>query len=308
MYSKVDEINRDNNVSAEICVDDDNLTLTLFFKKLLSPYPRVEAISFDMKNGIISFEPNRLGGEEKLPPHMQHQKILRILRNLETVMLPQNLLFDAYKKLSALAQKFTGLKNTPTASDLSGKNVNPQYLSEMYVLTMLPYEPKLYGVLMSRELYDLKFRFKYRRDDSEVLNSFINKAHIKSYRTLRKTYSVRPNVLLAYMRLYDCGFSDINLYNRVFENKENCDLINNLNRVALVFFSRFSIEQRGQFATMNMLLKNGDVGFYIKDESVQMFHKNFHLVPQILRQNILKDGFSQFNHDALIKISYQAKK
>ena len=98
----------------------------------------------------------------------------------------------------------------------------------MYVLTKLPCEPNLYEVLMNKELNDLKFNFKYDRSDTKVLSSFLQKAHLKDYRILRKMYAKHPIVLLLCMRLHDSGFRDINLYNRVIESEENREEIRHL--------------------------------------------------------------------------------
>ena len=342
--------------AAEICVDEENLTLSLAFKTFArkelegrdylnrhvesafpvysSDCPKdlqeppafiMETIFFDMKNGEISFsfesggnpekkedsEPWRLNSNSKkeLLPFERHQRILQFLGNLEFYFYPESVLFEAYKKLSALAKKFTGLSETPTTSRyLSEENAKPCYLSEMYVLTMLPCEPKLYAVLMSRELHELKFSFNYERTDTEVFNKFLKKAHIKNHRVLRKVFAEHPTILLLCMRLHDSGFRDINLYNRVIESEENREEIRYLDRKALIFFSKYSIKKRGEIATMNTLLrKSEDVDPYMKDDALCMFQEYFRHVPEELRKDILEDGFTRFNHDALAKISYSAE-
>lgn len=342
--------------AAEICVDEENLKLLLTFKRFArkelegrdylnqhiesafpvysSDCPKdlqeppafiTETISFDMKNGKISFsfesggtsekkenfEPWRLKQNNKrdLLPFERHTRILQFLGNLEFYFYPEDVLFEAYKKLSSLAKKFTGLSETPTTSRyLSEENVKPCYLSEMYVLTMLPCEPNLYAVLMNRELHELKFSFSYNRSDTNVLRRFLKKAHIKDHRVLRKVYAEHPTALLLCMRLHDSGFRDINLYNRVIESEENREETRYLDRKALVFFSKYSIKKRGEIATMNTLLrKSEDVDPYMKDDALCMFQKYFRYVPEELRKDILEDGFTRFNHDALAKISYRAK-
>ena len=338
--------------AGELCVDEENLTLSLTFKRFarkelevraslsrqiesaFSVYssqtvetPRflTETISFDMKNGKISFsfesgwdsekkedsEPWRVNKNSKkeLLPFERHEKILNFLKNLEFCVYPESVLCQAHKKLSVLVKKFTGLSETPTTSRyLSEENVKPCYLSEMYVLTMLPCEPNLYAVLMNRELHELKFSFNYNRSDTNVLRRFLRKAHIKDHRVLRKVYAEHPTALLLCMRLHDSGFRDINLYNRVIESEENREEIRYLDRKALVFFSKYSIKKRGKIATMNTLLrKSEDVDPYMKDDALCMFQKYFRYVPKELRKDILEDGFSRFNHDALANISYRAK-
>lgn len=329
---------------AELCVDEEKLTLSLTFKKFArkelegrdymnrhidSKFPVYsseaierpsfisETIFFDMKQGNISFdfdsnsEPWRLkqNSHKKFLPFELHDKILQLLGNLEFYFYPQSVLCAAYKKLSVLAKKFTGLSEAPaTINYLSEENTKPRYLSEMYVLTKLPCEPNLYEVLMNKELNDLKFNFKYDRSDTKVLASFLQKAHLKDYRILRKVYAEHPIVLLLCMRLHDSGFRDINLYNRVIESEENREEIRHLDRKSLVFFSKYSIKKRGQLSTMNTILrKSEDVDYFMKDDAFCMFRSYFRHIPEELRKDILEDGFTRFNHDALCKVSFSAE-
>ncbi len=329
---------------AELCVDEEKLTLSLTFKKFArkelegrdymnrhidSKFPVYsseaierpsfisETIFFDMKQGNISFdfdsnsEPWRLkqNSHKEFLPFELHDKILQLLGNLEFYFYPQSVLCAAYKKLSELAKKFTGLSEAPaTINYLSEENTKPRYLSEMYVLTKLPCEPNLYEVLMNKELNDLKFNFKYDRSDTKVLGSFLQRAHLKDYRILRKVYAEHPIVLLLCMRLHDSGFRDINLYNRVIESEENREEIRHLDRKSLVFFSKYSIKKRGQLSTMNTILrKSEDVDYFMKDDAFCMFRSYFRHIPEELRKDILEDGFTRFNHDALAKISYSVE-
>ena len=329
---------------AELCVDEEKLTLSLTFKKFArkelegrdymnrhidSKFPVYsseaierpsfisETIFFDMKQGNISFdfdsnsEPWRLkqNSHKEFLPFELHDKILQLLGNLEFYFYPQSVLCAAYKKLSELAKKFTGLSEAPaTINYLSEENTKPRYLSEMYVLTKLPCEPNLYEVLMNKELNDLKFNFKYDRSDTKVLGSFLQKAHLKDYRILRKVYAKHPIVLLLCMRLHDSGFRDINLYNRVIESEENREEIRHLDRKSLVFFSKYSIKKRGQLSTMNTILrKSEDVDYFMKDDTFCMFRSYFRHIPEELRKDILEDGFTRFNHDALCKVSFSAE-
>lgn len=329
---------------AELYVDEEKLTLSLTFKKFArkelegrdymnrhidSKFPVYsseaierpsfinETIFFDMKQGNISFdfdsnsEPWRLkqNSHKEFLPFELHDKILQLLGNLEFYFYPQSVLCAAYKNLSELAKKFTGLSEAPaTINYLSEENTKPRYLSEMYVLTKLPCEPNLYEVLMNKELNDLKFNFKYDRSDTKVLASFLQKAHLKDYRILRKVYAKHPIVLLLCMRLHDSGFRDINLYNRVIESEENREEIRHLDRKSLVFFSKYSIKKRGQLSTMNTILrKSEDVDYFMKDDAFCMFRSYFRHIPEELRKDILEDGFTRFNHDALCKVSFSAE-
>ncbi len=349
-YKDSKEISKDY-IAAEIITDTENLTLTLSFIKFerkeltdwkkqwnypeksfaaypcyseaLPPVPETsrETLVFDMKNGC--FSENFINQDDRYydsysdnPSYAKHCKLMKILRALELSAFPIPVLKEAYLEFCRLAKFYTGLETTPTVSDMSPENKSPRVLTEMYYLTMLPCEPKLFVVLKSKEFSNLKIRFKYRRKDSKVLNKFLRKTHINGYRILRKVYAENPLILLTYKRLHDAGFRDVNLYNRVIQSVDNYNCINNLPREAFIFFSRYCIKRRGEPATLNLLLKDythreGNEfdldDFYLLDQEdvIEMFHKYFRHIPEQLKQDILKDGFTQFNHDALANLSYQ---
>ncbi|MBR1721879.1 MAG: PcfJ domain-containing protein [Treponema sp.] len=329
-----------NYAGAEILVDYKKLTLKLSFMMFdrkpseeeivpLSEEPllKEESIFFDMKNGNLScnfsdtiykldelFSSKRELKKKNLP-YQKHEKILLFFREFESKKLPSVILKAAHEKLCLLAQKYTGLSNPPSFRDsvIEDRNTGKKrYLSEMYIFTKLPCEPLLYGILMNKELYDIKFHFRYSRKDTKVLNHFLRKARIKNYRVLRKSFSEHPQVLISYIRLHDAGFKDINLYNRIIESKENIDEINHLERKSLIFFCKKCIKLRGEIPCMNLLLKktydeDGDEDFYEKSDAMNMFAQYFDHLPKELVKDILEDGFTKFNHDALSNISYQVE-
>ena len=348
-YKDSNEISKDY-IAAEIITDTENLTLTLSFIKFerreltdwkaqwkhpeksfaeypcysdaLPPVPETsrETFIFDMKNGI--FSDNFINQEDShyysysdddKAPYAKHTKLMRILRDLELRAYPIPVLKEAYQELCKLAKIYTGLETTPTVSDMSPKNKIPRILTEMYYLTMLPCEPKLFVVLKSKEFNSIKIHFKYKRKDTKVLNKFLRKTHINGYRVLRKVYSEAPLVLLTYRRLHDAGFRDVNLYNKVIQDSKNYNYIDNLPREAFIFFSRYCIKRRGELATLNLILRLNNYEEHNYDEILLddlddgflMFHKYFRHIPEQLKQDILKDGFTQFNHDALANLSYQ---
>lgn len=329
-----------NCAGAKILVDYKSLTLKVSFisfdrakrKWQISPIDEVptlkeENIFFDMKKGSVFsdihdliyngkkiFSPARGEKKENLPYEI-HKKAMHFFRELETKTLPSAILKASHEKLGVLAKKYTGLSAAPSFHDsvLEDKNTGKKrYLSEMYIFTKLPCEPLLYGILMKEELYNMKFHFKYNRKDTKVLNRFLRKAHIKNYRTLRKSFSENPQVLISYMRLHDGGFKDINLYNRVIESEDNINEINHFDRKSLVFFCKKCIKKRGEIPCMNLLLKktydeDGDEDWYEKSDAMEMFARYFNHLPEELVKDILEDGFTKFNHDALSNISYQVK-
>lgn len=329
-----------NYAGAKICIDYKKLTLKLSFiifsrkatQEFLTPLneePELseESIFFDMKTGVVTCDfswniHEFLSSEREMKkldkshkPYHTYQSILSFFRELEGKKLPSCVLKAAYEKLCLLAQKFTGLKKTPSFGKTVTEDKNTgkgRYLSEMYIFTKLPCEPLLYGILMSEELFNMGLHFRYSRKDTKVLNRFLRKARIKNYRVLRKTFAENPKCLFSYMRLNDAGFKDINLYNRVIESQENIEEINRFDRKSFVFFCKKCIKTRGELPTMNLLLKknfdeDGDELWYEKSDAMDMFAKYFSHLPEELVKDILEDGFTKFNHDALSNISYRVK-
>lgn len=308
---------------------DSNLSLSVYSDEPSHPpLTSTDTFIFDMMKGLFSsnaLKPNiddiYVVTGEATEDYQKFQKLLSSLKQLELKTYPKAVLCEAYKKLCSLAQKYTGLKNVPTASDplfKMKKNEEARFLSEMYILTKLPCEPKLYGILMNQEVHELKINFKYKRNDTKVLNKFLHKAHIKNYRVLKKEYAENPLSLLTFRRLKDAGFRDLNLYNKVIQNQDFMEEINNAPRKALIFFLRYSLKHRSEIATLNNFLKTKDgfnndenaeeMDFYLdKYDAMEMFQKYFRHIPKQLRKDILKDGFTTFNHDALANLTYRVK-
>ena len=323
---------------AKIYVDYKNLTLKISFmmfdrakrEEQISPIDeepafKEESLFFDMKKGevfcdfawniheFLSTEREIKKLDKSHKPYHTYKSVLSFFRDLERKILPSLVLKAAHEKLCLLAQKYTGLATPPSlyGSVIENKNTEKKrYLSEMYILTKLPCEPLLYGILMNEELYDIKFHFRYSRKDTKVLNHFLRKARIKNYRVLRKSFSEHPQVLISYMRLHDASFKDINLYNRVIESEDNINEVNRFDRKSLVFFCKKCIKLRGEIPCMNLLLKktyDEDGDWLEKNDAMEMFAKYFKYLPEELKKDVFEDGFTKFNHDALSNISYQVK-
>ena len=86
----------------------------------------------------------------------------------------------------------------------------------------LPYEPDLYFILTSEEYEKRQTHFNYSRLDPNIYAKFCEKTGIQNTKIVRRCFNNRPESLLTYFTLKDCGFTDINLYNRVLENERNC--------------------------------------------------------------------------------------
>lgn len=328
------DIVRKDFAAARICTDTDALTLTLAFSRFLrnedapdTPCLYEQNIFFDMKNGTVRYacwkeaEESFLDREyyedysdydfadakenkKLVTDAKRYSDIENELSKLERLPLPRALLLASYKELVRLAEQFTGVQ-------MESRRKNPpknEILCAMYRLTLLPFEPELCEAVYSFEKEERRIKFKPRRNDAAVYNRFCKKAGIKNYRTLRKCYTERPAALFTYLHIKESGFTDLNLYNRVLENAETSRLFDGVEARALKTFCAYSIKKRGELCTMNTLLKtykDDDYGFSEKTDAIEIFARYFKSVPERLRCDILKDGFTRFNHDALSNIAFR---
>lgn len=301
----------DEYKTGRITTDTDALTLKITFKNFMTiknedgsgsePYPigikDPEKIEFfyDMKNGIID-----LGIlQDDLDDFWLHA------RASETLGKP--LVKKAYKRLLNLAEIFTGIsfESYRTKEKLSGI-----WTRDFNKLVRLPFCPGLYYIILRSKKND---GFHYDRKDPEIFNHFCKAYKIRHIKSLRRVFPEKPWIIYTYFHLRDCGFRDINLYNQVITNKEKTQKIDEENPKALAFFCRYSIKKRGEKATLNTILRKKDFTYELEgadrtfSDGLQMFAKYFRHIPQSLRQNILRKGFTETNHAALSNIAYRCE-
>ena len=289
-------------VKAKIESDKENLilkiTLTKFSRDEFSG-PTAEAgipcleentLLFNMKTGNVEFS---------IFPDMRSDD-MQYYCSYFNKTLPYEVIEKSYERLLELAEIFTGVSFDCAREKIKSKRVD---FYQFYKITKLPFCMDLYDIINDAEILIRKVHFHYRRNDSKIFNHFCKKYRIKNTRMLRKIFMERPKVLITFLRLKDSGFCDLNLYNRVIWCKENSEKIDNVNAKSLAFFSRYSIKKRGQKSTLNILLKDtGDfMNFY---DGLKMFEKYFKHIPASLKKDILTDGFTEFNHDALSTLAF----
>lgn len=293
--------------SAKIITDTENLTLTVSFYKFFReenrstevPETEEKTLFFDMKNGSVDLFSDY---HAKTADNEFHNKIIDFCEYLEQFELPLCILQKAFEKILELAELFTGVSFEEMRNSYKTKK-DLCYLLGMYKLTMLPFCPDLYNIIHSLKIKKRHVYFRYKRTDSKVFKRFCRKYKIKNTKTLRKCFINSPSVLITFLTIKDSGFKDMNLYNRVITDADNCNLIDSCNADSLAFFCRWSIKKRGQKNTLNTVLKRTDL--YNYGDALDMFCKYFKHIPDSLKEDILKDGFTEFNHDALSNIAWQ---
>ena len=294
-------------VKAKITTDTDALTLKITFTKFArdekaEPHYETEvpvfeekSLFFDMKNGAVNLD--------SLPKYELEDR--RDLCTRIQDALPYSVIEKAFERLLELAEQFTGVSFDQYREQLKTKKIA---LYEFYKITMLPMCPDLYDIINDEEIKNRHVHFRYKRTDSKIFKRFCRKYRIRNTKVLRKTFLERPEVLITFLHLKDAGFRDMNLYNRVITNKEEARKIDGVNQRSLAFFCQYSIKKRGQKATMNTILRKTsdfeDLNDYLYD-GLDMFSRYFKHIPETLKTDILTDGFTQFNHDALANTAYR---
>ena len=289
--------------------DEENLTLKITTQKFeneiapitrqneaLTIIPTVEKdyICFDLKNGTIK----------------GYGSDLDSVLIFENTRIPKCLRQHIFQSFLGLVQRFTKIPYQ-SLQERYCEVLNKHNFREMYMLTKLPYEPDLYLILTSQDYEKRKTHFNYSRTDPNIYAKFCEKMGIQNTKIVRRCFNNRPESLLTYLKIKDCGFTDINLYNRVLENEKNYKFFDYIDLRPLKFFTEYSIKERDEIATMNTLLKDkeksNDWFFYDIQDAMEMFQIFFEHIPEALRNDILRDGFTRFNHDALSNISYRCQ-
>ncbi len=313
-----------DHVCVRLDIDEEKLTMkitSMYFERGKTeenkipevgiPSLKEKSVFFDVLNGTAE----AVLEQELLNEYSDYEKTVRAMHYFFSNELPENVKTPILKRLLKLMHLYTNISYESLCERYS-QYESELLAEELVLLSILPYEPALYKVLM-KQTTERKFEFDYRRDAPEVFKHYCKYFKIKNTKTVRRCFAKRPDTLRTYLRLKDCGFRDINLYNRVLENDSNCELIDEMDKAALTFFARYSIRKRGQRATLNTLLKvNGiedkDTGDFLDStnfvfDGMRMFQKYFKNIPSSLKLDILYDGFTKYNHDALAGVSYHCR-
>lgn len=168
-----------------------------------------------------------------------------------------------------------------------------------------PYEPNFYEI--EKKLKD--FLSSEDKRSSDVFNKAMDVLEIKSYPTIRKLFYKNPISLLAYKKIHDCGFSDINIINSILYDESSL-LFVDLPFMPLAHFSKFLLEKHPEKSTWNIMKKNyldKKLGKTELSDALEMFFNNFQYVTDEIKKSISRDGMTLYNHDLLSKLTWNLK-
>ncbi|MCR4741810.1 MAG: PcfJ domain-containing protein [Treponema sp.] len=272
----------------------------------INPCVEEASVLFDLKNGQVEIQAP-WGVSEYSDFYLDNpgeqlidfDKACSFFDYLSKDKIPGQIINFAFEKFISLAQAFTGIKY-----DLNHFDKEDNSLVLMYKITKIPFEPNLYPIIISPQITGRGIKFKYDRKDPKIFAKFCSKAGIRNTKIIRRAYFNSNETLINYLLFKDCGFKDINYLGKILESDFLLSYINHLDQDSLLFFMRYCIEKRGQKPALKLLYKASE-DYLFSSDAMEMFTRYFRNIPKNLKKNILKDGLTEFNHNALANISYQ---
>ncbi|MCR5698152.1 MAG: PcfJ domain-containing protein [Treponemataceae bacterium] len=185
-----------------------------------------------------------------------------------------------------------------------------------------PYEPnflKLEDFSWDKSFADLKLPLLETRNPN-IYNIVCEKLNIQSYPFLRKEFYKNPSVLLLYKQILSYGFKDVNIINEMLKEKkalmfyiipDESNIRQSSTNKNFKFYLDFLLENKSERSAWNKL-KNAENDIILEHDSLYtdyndflyMFKKTFPKMPLEIKKSILKDGYTEYNHDLLSKLSY----
>mgnify|MGYP002854950013 CR=1 FL=1 len=216
----------------------------------------------------------------------------------QSQLYPSKLFDECFKIIFELSCLFTGLTLSIKKSKYD------DILEQLVQITAIPYEYKIYPVLRHKSIGE---KFSYSRTDSEIYNNFCKRFKIRNSPSIRKLYEENPESLLVFKSIYECGFKNIDIIMQLASNENAKEIFvpyRNENTTALKFVCKKLIKKYSEKKASSIILKNFS-GNYIFHDGVRMFKRYYKFVPADLKKKILKEGFSEYVHNALSNIAYQ---
>ena len=171
-------------------------------------------------------------------------------------------------------------------------------LSAFLAITRFPYEPNLSEIIHKINVEELTVN----RENPEVFKELCEQAEIPNFKQLRHDFITNPNVLVRAWVLVRAGFHDTNIISKLFDLEELKFIEEN--GESFIFFSREAIEARGEVAVSNLFLKEKK---YYMNDSIDMFFMYSDFIEEEFRERFFKEGFTEYNHDVLSKLSMQTE-
>ena len=292
-----------NNFNLRLDMDEEKLTIKISTETPDSA--ENEFIFFDVANGKFESCIEYLNGktaarQKQLSQHTIYFNTLSALGNFQKRCITEKQKRFIFEKFLKLIYLFTNIPYE-TLCERYRYNLSCFSLKELYRLTMIPFEPGVWTVVCNRIFEIRNIGFTYDRKDPDIFEKLCHAMKIPDTEKIREFFNECPKTLLTYLNLRDCGFTDTNLYYRVFENFNFSNFIDGTEMRYLSVFIRCSIKECGEKATIDNLLKE-TICLNEKSLAIELFVSYFDDISDDLKKNILQEGFNSFNFEALLDI------
>ncbi len=190
----------------------------------------------------------------------------------------------------------------------------------------IPYEPRLFFEIMFDKEY---FAYDEEKNVTEFLEpyrfdpncyyKYCEVLGIKTFKSLRKIYLENySNVLRAYKYLCDFGFKDVNIIQQILKHEDICSVFHRNFHYFKDFFT-WIIPLKGEKASWNLIKRTVlEEDFFetydgrnymhyrcssMGEDALRMFCRHFENIDYNVRVQILRDGFTEYNHDVLSDVT-----
>ena len=203
-------------------------------------------------------------------------------------ILPENIVDFLMKKFNKLRNKWAG-REISVNSEITG-------LEYIEAATVYPYEPNLFFISNDYKLYD--FLHSIKTNDPEGYNKYCRNLNVKSFPSLRKLYLRKPEAIYAYSILKLAGFKDVNIIMKLLDREDYSRIIDAEDE--LIAFMKEYLMRKSEASAARFIYKFKTMEYY---DSLHIFCTYRDKIANSIVDEIMKDGFTSYNHDVLAKLS-----
>lgn len=278
-------------------VDKEKLLLTVSFRFYSTDFAHAKKIvkkssetsNFCLKNGTIQIE------------HINQNKI-EFDEDLLVDEIPTEILDSIQYILSNLSKKIYGIecKNNYNLCQNGFKH-----------FVKFPSCPPFANLTPSFRRVANNFR-----GSLHIFEDFCDFFQIAPSKKFRKMFFDNSDVMLIYLFLNKIGFKDSNVYYKYYDNvlvgtlvrqrlyckNEDYNVLTGFPFAEMAFWLEKSLEKVSETVSAKRLLEplvNGqnDISFQI--DAMQMYYQNYHNLPNLVKNRVLKEGFTDDIHDRI---------
>lgn len=138
----------------------------------------------------------------------------------------------------------------------------------------------------------------------DIMSAFLAEYKCKPFRTLRRLFQTNPKVLIEYTYLIECGFRKTDIITSLLVSENFSKVFEEFCKDSMFkFFVKSMLETKSENLTAKFL-QTMDVNQEYLHDSIRMFNVYYDQITPEFKKTIFKEGFTEYNHNVLSKISY----